>query len=176
MTLKLKRTPGLYLVGFMCSGKTTVGRAVADELGWCFSDLDQEIEREQGLRVTEIFHERGEAEFRELESEMLRKCVAQIESGNPCVLALGGGAFAQQRNWETIENNGVTVWLKCSLEIIQKRLGDVDTTRPLSADRERMRQLYSERQALYARADFVVDAGLDRPEDVMRQILGLPIF
>jgi shikimate kinase len=176
MTLKLKRTPGLYLVGFMCSGKTTVGRALADELGWCFFDLDQEIEREQRVAVTEIFRERGETEFREIESDVLRRRVAYIESGNPCVLALGGGAFAQSKNWDIIENNGVTVWLQCSLDVVAKRLGTLDETRPLSADRQRMQQLYAERQNFYARADFSVDGSCDTPEEVLRQILNLPIF
>lgn len=176
MTLKLKRTPGLYLVGFMCSGKTTVGRAVAEELGWRFSDLDEEIEREHGVSVADLFRDHGESVFREIESKALRHRVATIESGNPCVLALGGGAFAQPRNWEIVGNNGVSVWLKCPLEVVRRRMGEVDATRPLSADRERMQQLFLERQAYYERADFCVDAGVDQPEEVMRQILGLPIF
>ncbi len=176
MTLKLKRTPGLYLVGFMCSGKTTIGRALANELGWWFSDLDQEIEKERGVSISDIFREYGEATFRDIESDMLRRCVAQIESGNPCVLALGGGAFAEPRNWEIVGNNGVTVWLKCPLEIVEKRLGSLDPTRPLAADRERMQQLYVEREQHYRRADFCIDASGDQPEAVTRQILQLPIF
>lgn len=176
MTLKLKRTPGLYLVGFMCSGKTTVGRAVAEELGWTFADLDEEIEREQGVTVAAIFREHGEHAFRELESMHLRRRIASIEAGNPCVLALGGGAFVQPPNWDIIENNGVTVWLQCGLEVVQQRLCATDPTRPLAKDRDRMQRLFYERQPFYERADFRVDAGFDRPEEVVRQILGLPIF
>jgi shikimate kinase len=176
MTLKLKRTPGLYLVGFMCSGKTTVGQALAEELGWCFVDLDQEIEKEQNKTVREIFAERGEPAFRELERDMLRRHVALIEAGNPCVLAMGGGAFVQPRNWELIENNGVTVWLDCPLDAISLRLGKDDPTRPLSADREAMKRMYEERKPVYARADYRVDAGCNDPLKVMRQILNLPIF
>lgn len=176
MTLKLKRTPGLYLVGFMCSGKTTVGRAVADELGWCFHDLDADIEAEQSLPIAQIFEQRGEAAFREIESSALRRRVASIELGNPCVLALGGGAFAQPQNWSIVQNNGISVWLKCPIEVIEQRLGVLDATRPLSADRERMRQLYAARETAYSRADFCVDASCDGPENVARQILNLPIF
>ena len=111
MILKLKRTPGLYLVGFMAAGKTTVGSALADELGWCFIDIDSEIEAQEQARIAEIFRSRGEAHFRELEAEAIRRRVALIEAGDPCVMALGGGAFVQSRNWELIQNNGVTVWL-----------------------------------------------------------------
>lgn len=175
MTLKLKRTPGLYLVGFMGSGKSTVGRSLAEELGWRFVDIDYEIEQHQGQTIAQIFEERGEPAFRELESEALRKRVLHIEAGNPCVVALGGGAFVQQRNWEMVENNGVTVWLDCSLEVIHKRLGDL-ATRPLASDRASMERLFELRRPLYARADFHVDADCEDPAEVTRKILNLPLF
>ena len=175
MTLKLKRTPGLYLVGFMGTGKSTVGRSLADELGWCFFDLDEEIEKEQGRSIAEIFSQGGEPAFREVESQVLRKRVSYIESGNPCVMALGGGAFVQADNWQTIENNGITVWLDCALETIHNRLGD-DKTRPLAADRSAMEKLYEARLPFYARADFRINANCDDPAQVLRQILRLPIF
>ena len=121
MTLKLKRTPGLYLVGFMASGKTTIGQALAEEIGWPFVDIDSEIEALEGKKITEIFQERGENGFREVESAVIRGHVLSIEAGRPCVIALGGGAFIQARNWDLIINNGVTVWLDCPLEIVRRR-------------------------------------------------------
>ena len=175
MTLKLKRTPGLYLVGFMASGKSTVGRSLADELGWGFYDIDREIEQEQNRSISTIFAESGEAAFRELESQALRRRVMHIEAGNPCVVALGGGAFIQQRNWEIIANNGVTVWLDCPLERIHRRLGD-GQTRPLAADKTVLELLFEARRPLYARADFHVDADCEDPDEVKRTILSLPIF
>lgn len=175
MTLKLKRTPGLYLVGFMGSGKSTVGRSLSEELGWCFFDIDQEIEAEQHCTIAQIFAERGEPAFREIESEILRRRVMHIEAGNPCVVALGGGAFVHQPNWEIIENNGVTVWLDCPLEIIHTRLGDL-STRPLASDPVAMRKLFEARRPLYARADFHVRADREDPSEITRQILSLPIF
>jgi shikimate kinase len=98
-----------------------------------------------------------------------------IEAGNPCVVALGGGAFVQQRNWEMIENNGVTVWLDCSLDVIHTRLGDI-STRPLASDPAALARLFEARRPLYARADFHVKADCEDPAEVMRQILRLPIF
>ena len=175
MTLKLKRTPGLYLVGFMCSGKSTVGRALADELGWCFVDVDAEIEATEQKSIRQIFREAGECAFRDLESATIRQHITKVESGDPCVIALGGGAFVQSRNWELIQNNGVTVWLDCALETVFERLGN-DETRPLAEDREGLVQLYGDRRPLYGRADFrlVVDAA--DTSEIVRRILNLPIF
>ncbi len=175
MTLKLKRTPGLYLVGFMCSGKTTVGHALSDELGWCFVDIDAEIESSHGKPVRQIFQEVGETGFRDIETSTLRQHVTKVESGSPCVFALGGGTFVQPRNWELIENNGVTVWLDCKLETVLQRLGD-DTTRPLAADRNGLAQLYGDRRMLYGRADFRLEVDTDDISAIVHKILHLPIF
>jgi shikimate kinase len=175
MLLKLKRTPGLYLVGFMAAGKTTVGRSLADELGWCFVDIDLDLEAQERKTVAEIFEQHGEAHFRELEWQMIRKRISRIEAGDPCVMALGGGAFVQPQNWELIGNNGVTVWLDCQLETIRRRLGD-DTTRPLARDRESLAQLFEDRRPLYARADFRIDVDTDDVIEIVRRILALPLF
>lgn len=175
MTLKLKRTPGLYLVGFMCSGKTSVGRALAVELGWCFVDLDSEIESEQRISVREIFEQKGERAFRDIETDTLRRRVTRVEAGDPCVFALGGGTFVQPNNWEIIENNGVTVWLDCTLDTVLQRLGD-DLTRPLATDRNGLAQLYGDRRPLYSRADFRLEVDTDDIAVTVGKILRLPIF
>src|SRR5579875_1161851 len=173
MTLKLKRTPGLYLVGFMAAGKTTVGRSLADELGWCFDDIDTDIEAQQGKPIADIFRERRESYFREVESRMIRGRISRIEAGDPCVMALGGGAFVQPHNWELIQNNGVTVWLDCALETIRRRLGE-DTSRPLAQDRGALAQLFEDRRPLYARADFRIEVDTDEVSEIVRKILRLP--
>jgi shikimate kinase len=175
MTLKLKRTPGLYLVGFMACGKTTIGRSLSEELGWSFVDIDGEIEAREGKAIAQIFVECGEAAFRDLETEMIRQRVSQVEAGRPCVFALGGGAFVQPRNWDLIENNGVTVWLDCPFETIRRRLGD-DTTRPLAAKKNGLAQLYEDRQPLYSRADYRVEVDTDDISGIVQKILRLPIF
>ncbi len=89
MLLKLKRTPGIYLVGFMGSGKTTIGRLLADNIGWSFTDVDAEIERQEQEPIARIFETRGESEFRRMEREAIRTCVRKVERGQPAVLALG---------------------------------------------------------------------------------------
>jgi shikimate kinase len=176
MVLKLKRTPGLYLVGFMAAGKSTVGRALAGALGWSFADIDLEIEKEQGVSISDIFRERGEPAFRDIETETIRRHVDAIRSGTPSVVALGGGAFAQPRNWEILENNGVTIWLDCPFEIVCRRIdGDV-IARPLAVDRSRLAQLFESRRSLYSRADFRVEVSTGDIPSIVRHILSLPVF
>ena len=98
MTLKLKRTPGLYLVGFMGTGKTTVGRSLANILGWSFFDVDSEIEKRERRAVSEIFSQSGEEQFRILESSTLAKLVSQVQSGHPWAIAQLGDCGEQRRH------------------------------------------------------------------------------
>ena len=175
MILKLKRTPGIYLVGFMASGKTTIGRMLADELGWAFVDLDEEIEAEQGTTIAEIFDQRGEEEFRRIETAAIERRVRMVERGRPMVVALGGGAFAQQQNFELLENNGISVWLDCPLPILAERVATA-SHRPLARDPERFRDLFEKRRPAYERADFRIEVGSNDPSVAVQSILALPIF
>jgi shikimate kinase len=175
MILKLKRTPGIYLVGFMACGKSTIGRLLADTLGWSFADIDEEIERRTQRTITEIFDLEGEEAFRRIEQEAIAARVRSIESGRPTVVALGGGAFARPENYELVTANGVSIWLDCPLETLLRRIAG-DTTRPLARDLERFRQLYEARLPAYQRADFRVSITSDDPLAVVNQILKLPIF
>ncbi len=87
------------LTGFMGSGKSTVGRLLAAQLAWHFSDLDAEIERHTGLPISQIFEQKGEAVFRDIEHECLTRILGSAsERDARMVLALGGGTFAQPRN------------------------------------------------------------------------------
>ncbi len=175
MHLKLKRTPGLYLVGFMASGKTTVGSMLARHLGWEFIDVDAEIERLENRSVAQIFWDEGEAAFRDLETSAIQKLVQQIQTGTPRVVALGGGAFIQERNWQMLKDNGITVWLDCPLNLVHQRLGN-DTTRPLATDRQKLARLYEDRRPLYSRADFRIDVDGDDVSSLVARIAALSIF
>ena len=175
MLLKLKRTPGLYLIGFMGSGKSAVGRLLADELGWSFADTDEDIEKAHGISISEIFDTRGEPEFRGIEQEALRKRVREIEFGKPMVLSLGGGAFVDPANRKLLEERGVTVWLDCPLHRITARL-DGQTHRPLARDPEKFQQLFHDRLHVYKQAEHRVEADTDDATAIVAQILKLPIF
>jgi shikimate kinase len=175
MILKLKRTPGIYLVGFMGSGKTTIGRLLGQELGWRFADLDDDVEAEQEKPITEIFAQHGEAAFRTLETAMLRKRVRMIERGMPTVLSLGGGAFVHPGNFELIENNGVTIFLNCPIDRALRRVSE-EEHRPLARDVERFTQLYHARKPLYEKADYRIPIESDDPQMALKAILKLPLF
>jgi shikimate kinase len=175
MILKLKRTPGVYIVGFMGSGKTTVGRLLADRIGWKFVDLDEEIENHEQRSVAAIFDQGGEAEFRRIEHQLVRQHVRSVECGKPMVIALGGGTFVQPDNFALLENNGVTVWLDCPLEVIEKRVV-LTSDRPLARDLNHLRKLYEQRRENYARADFRVEVCSEDPQENLAAIMALSIF
>lgn len=174
MILKLVRTPGIYLVGFMGSGKTTVGRILADRLGWEFVDLDAEIEAEQKTTIAEIFDQCGEEHFREIETAAIRRRVHMVRAGQPMVIALGGGAFLREQNYDLLADHGVTVWLDCPLELARRRVDH--STRPLARDPEKFAELYEARQPSYGRADYRIAVTSDDAEAVVEAISALPIF
>ena len=175
MNLRLKRTPGVYLVGFMASGKTTIGRLLAERLGWPFSDLDQEIEAAERCSVADLVEARGEEEFRRIEVRTLAIHVRQIEAGRPLVLAVGGGAFIDPASRDAMLGNGVAVWLDCPFEIVERRVG-WPSTRPLARDPERFAALYRERQPAYSLADVRIAIHSDDPAAAVDAILAHPIF
>lgn len=175
MILKLKRTPGIYLVGFMGCGKSTVGRTLADELGWSFFDLDDEIESGAGSTISEIFDTQGEPAFRALEASTLAKRVRAVQFGHPQVISLGGGALTRDENFELIANNGVTVWLDAPFDLIDKRVA-AESHRPLARDPQKLRELFEERRLRYALADFRVAAPEEEAIATVRRILELPLF
>jgi shikimate kinase len=178
MNLKLKRTPGIYLVGFMGSGKTTVGRHLADRLGWSFFDTDAEIEKAEKTPIAEIFDHRGEPEFRRIETEVLREHVRWIERGRPAVLALGGGAFAREDNRALLSDSGVTVWLDCPLDVVRRRVTAQHggALRPLARDPQKFEALWTARRDVYQLADIHVPIDCDDPESAIAAILAHPIL
>jgi shikimate kinase len=178
MNLKLKRTPGLYLVGFMASGKSTVGRHLARRMGWSFFDLDSEIESAERTSIAEIFATRGEAEFRRIETGILRDHLRSIERGRPAVLALGGGTFTVDGNRVLLAENGITVWLDCPFEMVRRRVATQvhGPVRPLAQDPEKFAALYNDRRALYQFADVRVEIASDDPEETVAAILRHPVL
>jgi len=175
MILKLKRTPGIYLVGFMGSGKSTIGRILAERIGWHFVDLDVEIETAEGITIFQIFETRGEAEFRRIERDKLREHVRAVERGRPAVLALGGGTIVHPESFALIENNGITIWLDCPFETVRRRVAPA-SHRPLASDPESFARLYETRREYYARADYRIPIESDDPHVAVEAALGLPLF
>jgi shikimate kinase len=164
----------LYLVGFMGCGKTTVGRLLAQRLGWRFLDLDEELERRQGRTIAQIFAEQGEPYFRDLERRLLDETLTGSEE--PTVVALGGGTFAQADNFDRLRSDGgVSVWLDCPLEELRRRCRGLPN-RPLFRDADSFRQLFEQRLPYYQKADFRVDADRRDPAAVVEEILRCVVF
>ena len=144
----------LYLVGFMGTGKSTVGRQVAKQLGFQFLDSDHEIERQQGKPVAAIFAEQGEAAFRALEREF-------VEHGHPsrqCVVAGGGGLVVPPGMLELLRVRGIVMCMHAQIETILQRTMHT-THRPLLQVEDpeaRLRELYAQREEIYRRTGTMV--------------------
>ena len=141
----------LVLVGLPGSGKSSVGRLVAQKLGGDWFDIDTIIERRVGRRISEIFDLMGEPKFRAMETEETNR----ILSGDPAVVIPGGGWAAQAGNLTGIGDKAITVYLKTSPENSAERL-EGNGTRPLLADHdptERLRELLTARESFYSQCD-----------------------
>lgn len=155
----------VVLVGFMAAGKSSVGACLAELLGWSFVDLDRLIEAGASHSVAEIFRDAGEPAFRRLEQRAAEAAQGMVR----CVVAAGGGAFADARTLATLQAGAVTVWLRCDLETVLARL-PLDASRPLAGNRERIGQLMAEREPFYRRADLTVDATSGAVRDTTRRV------
>ena len=159
---KLERErQNIVLVGMAGCGKSTIGKLVAEKLGKTFVDLDEEIERREGKSIPEIFAEKGETYFREVE----RKVVADVCVKTGQVIATGGGAVLDHNNVEWFKANGKTVWIKRDVELLAR------DGRPLSKDLETVKKLYEKRKPIYQKiADFAVENN-GAAEDCIDKIL-----
>ena len=159
----------VFLVGIMGSGKTTVGRLLATELGYRFFDTDVLIEQIAGKTINQIFADDGEETFRELESQVL----SQLAVYTKLIIATGGGIVLRQMNWSHL-HNGLVVWLDAPLEVLIERLRS-DNTRPLlqTADPAlTLQTLLNQRRNLYAEADLHISiSGSDTPEQITSQVM-----
>jgi shikimate kinase len=145
----------LVLVGFMASGKSSVGRRVARRLGYRFIDTDQFIEGELGCTIADLFAQKGEAHFRDLEARLARRLSLLTNT----VIATGGGMPVTPGNWDALHKAGVVVFLNADVEEILQRL-ERDTRRPKVQGgdlREKVLRLHGERLPVYAQADVSVN-------------------
>ena len=159
----------IILIGFMGSGKSSVGPVLARELGCDFIDLDSVVEHRAGKPISKIFAGQGEQSFRRLESEALDETLSH-ELGN-CVLALGGGAYAQAGNRERIaRSSGRVIFLEVALHEATRRVKKTGGVRPLAADRQHLETLFHERQPFYQQAHFRIDTTNKSVETVAKEL------
>jgi shikimate kinase len=145
----------IVLVGMMCSGKSAVGAALAERLGWAHVDLDREIEREAGRSIRDIFADDGEAAFRRMEAE----ATGRIARRSRVVLSPGGGWITNPALLDALGPGTLCVWLQVSPEEAVRRSAAAPGERPLLAGPDPLgavRRLLAERERFYARAHLVL--------------------
>jgi shikimate kinase len=159
----------IVLCGFMATGKSSVGKRLAEMVHYDFLDLDAAIEAEAGVSIPEIFSSQGEAAFRALESRMVERVAA---TGGQ-VIAAGGGTIVNPQNLEKLKRSGVIVTLTADIPTILQRIGSGDD-RPMlrGEDRlERVRMLLEQRAEAYSKADIIVDTSLSNMDEVAQGLV-----
>lgn len=166
--------PRIFLIGYRGTGKSTVGRSLARQLGWCFLDADTELETEAGISIARIFANEGEPGFRDRESAILE----QMSERSEAVIATGGGVILRPANRERLRSHGFTVWLTASPETCWERMQTDPSTgqrRPnltTTGGLEEVRTLLTYREPFYREvADAVFDTEADSPELLAAAIL-----
>ena len=162
----------IFLIGFMGSGKSTVGKKLASQLQYKFIDLDDTIAAKNGKSVLEIFKSNGEAYFRKLESEVLRN-ISNVENA---VIAAGGGTPCFNDNMKWMNENGITVFLKAHLATIFHRVALSKAKRPLISDlndadlMEFIVDEYKNRLPFYSQASITVKAENIKVDELVNSI------
>lgn len=153
----------LYLIGMMGSGKSTVGKLLAQRLEYRFIDTDAAIEKICAQSISEIFQTAGEAEFRDIETQVL----ADISAYTRLVVSTGGGIATKLENWNHLQQ-GLVVWLDVSVDVLVERLRG-DTTRPSIANtrpeelHNKLSSILAERHDRYAAADLRISIAAETP-------------
>jgi len=154
----------IVLIGFMASGKTTVGRALSAIIGGTFVDTDTEVERREGMPIPEIFERKGESLFRRLETRVLRELMGSDITGH-LIIATGGGLPCTGDNISFMNSRGITVYLRSSIDEIMARVGRI-RERPVfqrTPNREGLVELLRKREQFYTQAQVIVENRNDMP-------------
>ncbi|MEL6959328.1 MAG: shikimate kinase [Pseudomonadota bacterium] len=169
-SFKLHRT--VVLVGMMGSGKTAIGRALAQYLDVPYLDSDAEIEEAAQASIAEIFARDGETFFRDREAEV----IARLLQSEPCILSTGGGAYLAERNRDAISEHGVAVLLDADIDLLWERVRHKDTRPLLRTDNPRatLEEIFAARAPIYAKAELraVADPAFSI-EEMRDQVLGV---
>lgn len=161
----------IYLVGFMGTGKSTVGKALAKVLNKEFKDLDELIEERENRKIVEIFDQFGEQYFREVETAVVR----DISEKEDLVIATGGGVVVNEENFSLLKKSGTLITLVASPETIYERIKD-SIERPLlnvENPLDTIKRMLFERAYYYIKSDFIVDTTDREIEDIISEICEL---
>ncbi len=167
--VELSKAGNIVLVGFMGSGKSSVGKELEALTGWRLIDLDALIVEQRGKSIPSIFADEGEGAFRDYESTAL----ASLAEISGAIIATGGGIIGRPQNWDLMQRLGPVVYLQASWLCLQARLAGCGE-RPLadsSAGWDKVKTLLEERLPLYAQADLVVNSEQGSAGDVAKAVL-----
>jgi len=137
----------IFLIGMMGSGKSTIGHLLSQKLGMTFFDTDNEIEKIMEMSIDKIFNDFGENRFRIIESVFFNECI----KANYNVYATGGGIVENIDNHKALKNNGICIFLDCSIEVLNKRLKNKYKDRPLIKNnyKNKISNIYNKRYSQY---------------------------
>lgn len=158
----------IAIVGFMGTGKTTIARILAEKLGFEYVDIDDLIEKQEKMKIVDIFKEKGKAYFRKIEKAI----ISHISASAQKVIACGGGVVLDQENMRNLKDNGVVVCLTARPEVILMRTKNY-RYRPLlnvSDPKAEIEELLKIRQPYYAKAEYTLDTSELQPEEVVKKI------
>ncbi len=166
MRMKMKN---IVLTGFMGTGKSEVGRKLAERLGMTLVELDAEIEKAEGMTIKEIFSRFGESYFRDRETETVKR----FEDRENIVISTGGGVVMREENMESLRKKGVIVCLTATPETVLSRTGGSDERPLLNVEDplEKIRELLESRRPFYERADIVIETDSLTPAEVAEEII-----
>ncbi|MBP2651160.1 MAG: Shikimate kinase [Firmicutes bacterium] len=167
----MRHLKNIVLIGFMGSGKTSIGRLLAAKVGRRFIDVDKEIENEAGMTITDMFAAHGEAYFRQKEAEY----ILLVSHRRSAVIATGGGVVLNHENIKNLGKNGVIISLSASVDTILERTGR-RSTRPLLNRPDRadvIAKLLADRTELYNQADYIINTDGVTPQKITEEIIVL---
>jgi len=173
----MKADRNIVLIGFMGTGKTSVGIRLAEMLGMTFVDTDDLIEKDSGMIISDIFSKMGEDYFRDLESSIIER-VSKLERQ---VIATGGGAVKREKNLQNLKSSGIVFCLYASPEVILQRTSGYDHRPLLQVDDpiSKINEILREREQFYAKADYRIDTSelsIDQVADKIHNICGSLVF
>jgi shikimate kinase len=162
----------IYLIGYMGSGKSTIGRLLANKLKLDFIDFDNYIEDETKKSITQIFDTDGEVKFRKMEHQLLKKFLKE----DNLIISLGGGTPCFHNNIEIINNSGISIYLKADVKTLCNRLSIEKDNRPLIRDLSRIdlkkfiEKNLKERSEIYEKAHFLILTSLLSTNEIVAEI------
>ena len=160
----------VVLLGMMGSGKSTIGYLLSKSINCKFFDIDKIIERELGMRITEVFEKKSEVFFRSLEEKIVIKTLQNKNS----VISLGGGAFLNEKIKNEVISNHVSFWLDCSNKTLLKRIRK-NKKRPIAnkLDNKELEELINKRKKIYSKAKFKINCDKLTKKQIVENILKL---